>query len=731
MSSPFYSRKRSFSAAHIESGRRNEAPIRMTRARRLAAKRREDLQVRFEDKEPTRSDACRTELPKSNQPSEVLEASDGDDSSSGRSESSETGPTSQGRADGEIEAETSEQEPIEDTNEDSDSDEDTSEDRNPEEMSSRDHQRHDAGEEDSEGPLSEEEHQLTDSSEEEGSDGESSDDEGSQQDTAEENEKDNNRTEGPQSGGEAFSDRDIETGESRDDQEEPRVQRAMVTEVLLRSVKQAHDRDARAISVARGEVIEDDPSEKADAKNRRRQSSAMSRRETQKERNVGGTIEDMQINWAEMLERIEPGLFEGDLALMKKPEFQREEMSGGRSLYKGLPVFPMNNSDLNYIYRVGYSARTSRQCPTTGTFAQFRSTFGQLCRFLISLKAVQSSSLYKEGAVFDSISHDVLDAFLRFFVLHAAPSTSTQKAMHCSIICQHAIRFYHARGCQRTAARVEEIREFVRGVHSTAKSEARIVAGHRSLEARAEEKKILSAEDMELLRDSAMHSLNSMVAFFGDIERAEGENKVIEYLKTKPKVVSKVSIDLMAALVMTGSGQRPQVYSKLLLPTASEMQKWTRHVTIKVAREKTQRMRSYVIFPRRIKQALISYLTFVRPAIVQLHRVPAQEKCLILHTRTGEPITPDSVRATFRSFATSIDRQYDSITPMCVRSSFATTMLTNYRNGDFGTEKTEAKFLSELAITMNTSPEMLHSTYIAISDKSYVESVQYLSEHMN
>ncbi len=78
------------------------------------------------------------------------------------------------------------------------------------------------------------------------------------------------------------------------------------------------------------------------------------------------------------------------------------------ALYASFPVFPYNNADLAYIYRLTFSATAMNYSLSHGPFPHFRSTYGQLCRFLVSVRVIPIHRLHEPGSVFDAVSEEVV-----------------------------------------------------------------------------------------------------------------------------------------------------------------------------------------------------------------------------------------------------------------------------------------------------------------------------------
>lgn len=496
---------------------------------------------------------------------------------------------------------------------------------------------------------------------------------------------------------------------------------------LLLSVRAAQEEEEKAIAVARGEEAR----QWGEGLGRLGMGRRGRSREMIRQRNIGGSAEEMRERWEETLITIPSEFIEGDEAMLRTPMNSKEEMTRGKHLYQGLPVYPSNNWDLNYMYKIAYAAKAVRQSLVDGSFAQLRSTFGQLCRFLVAVKVVKTEKLCEEGGFFQGLQHEVLELFLKFFILNAAPSTVVLKAKHCSLFCQHAMRFYNADGKPREAAKMDEVLQYVRGIHSNAKSEDKIAMGHRTMESRQEQHKFLTGDEMQELRRGALRILHSIAVSFENIEEAESRDAVIDYLKSSKELLSKFSLNFLALLVLSGGGQRPQVYAGLLTPKEDAIKRMRGCISIPIGREKKLRVSPLVVFPQCVRRATLNYIRYVRPAIVELRKVPEDEKSLLLHTRYGTPITTASVRATFKTFAERMGEVYANITPMCIRTSHATDMLKRYREGTLKKDMTEAQFFADLAKSMNTSPDMLRNTYVLMGADDYKRAAMHLSEHMN
>lgn len=77
----------------------------------------------------------------------------------------------------------------------------------------------------------------------------------------------------------------------------------------------------------------------------------------------------------------------------------------------------------------------------------------------------------------------------------------------------------------------------------------------------------------------------------------------------------------------------------------------------------------------------------------------------------------------------SIDGKLTNVTCMTLRSSFATSLLHQYRTGKLGHHLTEERFLELMAKQMNTSVEQLRTTYAACYSADFKDTVKIVSRH--
>jgi hypothetical protein len=231
---------------------------------------------------------------------------------------------------------------------------------------------------------------------------------------------------------------------------------------------------------------------------------------------------------------------------------------------------------------------------------------------------------------------------------------------------------------------------------------------------------------------------------------AQFGSKIDDYLDEMHSLVRKYSLLLVIYILLNGGGQLPQVYTSLQHPPEAVLHSWEaaeeasrtgndRHgedfeaIKLYPGQEKTPRGTFYpgVVFPRESRVFFIYYLRFVRPAIMRVQDQDCidadalnPERTFLVHTETGLALSGDSLKNTLRTYVGGLNGlrgDLSLVTIMTLRASFASVMFRAFRHGKFSPKTTE-EFLDELAEVMNTSLEMLRTTYIATDGKAFEEA---------
>jgi hypothetical protein len=214
---------------------------------------------------------------------------------------------------------------------------------------------------------------------------------------------------------------------------------------------------------------------------------------------------------------------------------------------------------------------------------------------------------------------------------------------------------------------------------------------------------------------------------------------VASYMDDNHNFVRKYSLLLLIYVVLTGGGQRPQVYTSLQYPTERILRGWEDEsgnsaggpVKLYPTSEKTPRgtFSPGILFPEISSSFFATYIKIIRPAVMRWSGRVANDladvgRVFLVHTETGRPLSGENLRNSLRLYFSGLQGlsgDLSRVTVMTVRASFASMMFRSFRKGEF-TGRSFEEFLSELAETMNTSVEMLRNTYIAANGAEFDEA---------
>ena len=276
--------------------------------------------------------------------------------------------------------------------------------------------------------------------------------------------------------------------------------------------------------------------------------------------------------WALYVQFLDKNFFTSAEAKMKVNERVRK----GLKAYEGLRIDHNNSFDMRRMYELRWEPRTSMG-QSLGTYGKFRGAVGQLARFCVSFKLTELETLYRKGELFHLLCHmKGVKAFIKYFQIRGAVATVMAKAMHLVRLGEFAeCHFAQARDETRRA-QVLTTCDYLRAVAASQKMEARREARQRKgSDARVETGMFLQAEDFEAHTRVACDSLrNVMSTVKTEMKQAREQSdsfELNEYLSENHALVRKWNINFMSALVLTGGGQRPQVYTQLQLPSGPQM----------------------------------------------------------------------------------------------------------------------------------------------------------------
>jgi hypothetical protein len=440
------------------------------------------------------------------------------------------------------------------------------------------------------------------------------------------------------------------------------------------------------------------------------------------------SVMDVKREWRRSCKRIDPALVISD----RDSRMEGQHMSPrkpGEPGYAALPITEENNCDLKSIYDVRFACSISRGHPITA-YPNLKSTLGQFARLCVCLKIVELKELWKPGKLFSQLLNKlVIDVFITYFRIRARPTTISNKAANLKRAVDHAALFY-ARD-ENMKARAEEMRVLLHQVRSVERREVRR-SSKGILEDREAAGKMMSEYDMEQFAEK---SYQDALGVLRTAREFPAPTDLFRKPRTGIMLINKWCVNLTVLLMMTGNGQRPQVYRQLIVPAPELINSWGKagmEVSLRTFLEKTPRNMECpgVLFPQKTAKLLRFHVKVVRPFILEMLSLEEpggmDEIPLLLNTRTGGMLSASDLRGTLRCFLVKQDPELGGITPMVLRSSFASLMFTRYKRGLVGKGQPVEHFLADLAKLMNTSAEMLTTTYIASNPQDFPGTVLIL-----
>jgi hypothetical protein len=433
-------------------------------------------------------------------------------------------------------------------------------------------------------------------------------------------------------------------------------------------------------------------------------------------------VQTLDEKWKSYLRTLPTNIFDSREALQNRDE----RAIRGRPLFSGLRVDEENSMDMQRVYRLTFESKIRLGQPR-GTYDQFRSATGQYLRTFLSFHTDLALEIWKPGRVFEAVSDfRLVRAFIGQYQVRASATTVMGKAMHLRRLADEAISYFTEKNLQEMKGRCMSVASYLRSVSSSYKTEARrFYRARNNIDDRMERGALLIPADFDRCLSRAMQTLAGVMNFVEELRR--GSNGNVEDIRSdlfsRKGMIEKWNINLLAALVLSGGGQRPQVYAQLEVPEPSEIELLQnecsgnrQYFSMRAGFEKTTRSPDLpkILFPR----VLLKYISFhaltLRPLLVQQifgeNQILAHNN-LLLHTRRGVPLNSSDITRTLGRFFERIDPELSKITPMAIRGSYASMMLQAHRRGEIFRDFGEQAFLQFLAKQMNTSVEQLATTY--------------------
>ena len=426
----------------------------------------------------------------------------------------------------------------------------------------------------------------------------------------------------------------------------------------------------------------------------------------------------MSERWKRYLQSLEGDFFTSKEARME----DAGRVGKGKTAYNGLVLTADNNSDIKHIFDVKYRTKKSLGQPV-GSFDQLRTAAGQFARLYFTSKRRDPSEFYERGKLLESVTDiNVHRALLGYFRIRGSHSTVASKSMHLKTLA-HGAEVYFSGKDEKLKGMATTVVEFLLSEAASEKMEARRFArARKSTEGRLMHGTLLLPADFIRGIEAAKAQLSGVLSTYRRLERDRGSQKAKSIFQQSGKILQKWNINLIGLLVLSGGGQRPQVFCQLQLPSQAELAENERrsnklnYVELRTVIEKTTRAFDMpnVVFPSGVFQFIDFQTRVIRPILLKKNKrseVGLREKTLLVDTRSGDPLRSQQVAHTFQRFLSQIDPELSKITPMALRGSYATMMLQAYRRREIFKNKSEGEFLEFLAKAMNTSVEQLAGTY--------------------
>jgi hypothetical protein len=437
--------------------------------------------------------------------------------------------------------------------------------------------------------------------------------------------------------------------------------------------------------------------------------------------------------WARYLKSLPNDFFTAKEARM---ELERAAEAGDEahhrcSPYAGLLLrhSPLNCPDILYCYEQCFEIKI-RRGGRAESYHQFKAAAGQLARFSVAAEVASAENFGKPGGLFDLVrSSRLIRAFIGGFQQNAQPSTVYAKATLLGTLCRMAKQHFGKLASVETPAilsHIDETANLLSGFRRVEKATSRrLTAVLRDQDSR---ETFISPRDWFWLQRKIEEDMRRIWTGISGLQESLGP-EVASYMDENHNLVRKYSLLLLIYIVLTGGGQRPQVYTSLQHPAERVVSGWEDEsgnsaggpVKLYPTSEKTPRgtFSPGILFPEISSSFFATYIRIIRPEVMRRSGRAANDladvgRVFLVHTETGRPLSGENLRNTLRLYFSGLQGlsgDLSRVTVMTVRASFASMMFRSFRNGEFSGRCFE-EFLSELAETMNTSVEMLRNTYI-------------------
>jgi hypothetical protein len=193
---------------------------------------------------------------------------------------------------------------------------------------------------------------------------------------------------------------------------------------------------------------------------------------------------------------------------------------------------------------------------------------------------------------------------------------------------------------------------------------------------------LLLPKDFRRCVNRATQALQGIIKTVQRMERKFGSESpsLKARLESWKGIADKWNINFIGALVLSGGGQRPQVYAELELPQVSEIiqladecgLRQRKYFSLRTGPEKTTRSIDLpaVLFPHSVLPFVKFHIEVIRPLIVRRmiavdhdeehETLPA--RTLLIHTKQGRSLESADITRTLGTFLGSVDAELAGLT---------------------------------------------------------------------
>lgn len=242
-----------------------------------------------------------------------------------------------------------------------------------------------------------------------------------------------------------------------------------------------------------------------------------------------------------------------------------------RAAYKDVPVSDVNNSDLKEIYRLEYEPKISGG-GSAGSFKHLCIVAGQLLRLCIICDVLQMETLWKPGQLFQAICHkETVDLLLSHFCVRAVCTTVMTNAfqlkksasmprfiskakVNCTLPMQNAVAYICVL-CLTSKKLSRDSAPPIVGLSMT------VYPGRQ----------FLCRRTFRVANKKIGNTLDAILASFDSTTVDHGVRDAVNAVFKQGRIKNRWSMNFINLLVLTGGGQRPQVYTQLQLPSSGDL----------------------------------------------------------------------------------------------------------------------------------------------------------------